>query len=703
MNALKEMVTKEPTKDLITELEEGSTSIDSLSEKFPGTIHTLKIVSCWELKETPTQQKTDGRWKRTGPPVIMVNKMSACLFLPNEVRVPIQANHSMMAKLSDEAGSEYHTLKNYLISHVQLAPEAIRRRLVKQECAYVLSEVYPLAAFVYETVCLVKGTPIDTAKYQRILRNELSFLEAFGSMLVDDDMVWMFENSNMSAEWPEYMALCLQRLRTTLSSYTRLAMQYYEPYRNALRPNNFYTSTVLSPRLLIDTTETRPDNKLLVDPQLNSRLFEEDSLDLILDQCRLSTKGLREAMAFAASCSLRFDTRKQSESFQARENVHELQLGSILRRQYLMQTFDDHEAQPLQGHLEDVKERPIDADVLLMDFYAVQGMSPETVIVEYHCYDPSPRFEFNSHNAVSQESIRRQRVDKIRSRMRKLARMLQTASSVPQGLSKATENPALSSLDCLCCIGFLEELESSRFALLFKASPRITVQIGALRSLTFFINQNLASPKGQLTAALDLKFTLALRLCNAVLDVHVCGWVHKSIRSTNVLLVPPPPHSELDVTGQGPNVVLKGFEVSRPVQAASSARANFDPDTNLYRHPARQDAPTDRFRKEHDIYALGVVLLEIGLWETIPSLFRRAIDKARDTGGGFPEPDRVRDKLVTLAHDGLPPRMGTKYAEAVRKCLTGDFGISVDDEQQTTLALELRRQVVDVVEIGSRL
>ena len=33
---------------------------------------------------------------------------------------------------------------------------------------------------------------------------------------------------------------------------------------------------------------------------------------------------------------------------------------------------------------------------------------------------------------------------------------------------------------------------------------------------------------------------------------------------------------------------------------------------NVYRHPHRQQSPTEVFNKIHDIYALGVVLLEIG-------------------------------------------------------------------------------------------
>lgn len=40
-------------------------------------------------------------------------------------------------------------------------------------------------------------------------------------------------------------------------------------------------------------------------------------------------------------------------------------------------------------------------------------------------------------------------------------------------------------------------------------------------------------------------------------------------------------------------------------------------DRNVYRHPLRQgNDPVDRYRMQHDIYSLGVCLLEVGLWES---------------------------------------------------------------------------------------
>lgn len=56
-----------------------------------------------------------------------------------------------------------------------------------------------------------------------------------------------------------------------------------------------------------------------------------------------------------------------------------------------------------------------------------------------------------------------------------------------------------------------------------------------------------------------------------------------------------------------------GFEFSRPEAYFSHGLADVCLARDVYRHPDRQRRPTQVFSKIHDIYALGVVLLEIGL------------------------------------------------------------------------------------------
>ena len=55
-----------------------------------------------------------------------------------------------------------------------------------------------------------------------------------------------------------------------------------------------------------------------------------------------------------------------------------------------------------------------------------------------------------------------------------------------------------------------------------------------------------------------------------------------------------------------------GFEFSRPENYFSAGFIDTCPDRDVYRHPERQGQPLTTFKKTHDIYALGIVLLEIG-------------------------------------------------------------------------------------------
>jgi hypothetical protein len=72
---------------------------------------------------------------------------------------------------------------------------------------------------------------------------------------------------------------------------------------------------------------------------------------------------------------------------------------------------------------------------------------------------------------------------------------------------------------------------------------------------------------------------------------------------------------------------LTGWGLARPADGDTLQLANYEIIPNLYRHPKRQGQPTISFRNEHDVYALGVVLIEIGLWQTVDQIFVTEIQK----------------------------------------------------------------------------
>jgi hypothetical protein len=101
----------------------------------------------------------------------------------------------------------------------------------------------------------------------------------------------------------------------------------------------------------------------------------------------------------------------------------------------------------------------------------------------------------------------------------------------------------------------------------------------------------------------------------------------------------------------------------------------------LDRHPSRQDTQSEiDYRMQHDIYTLGVVLLEIGLWTSF------AVEDS-ECDSNLPTPSNILDsvkldllyplsvaaekkqRLEYLAAHELPPRLGRRYADIVLLCL----------------------------------
>ncbi len=211
--------------------------------------------------------------------------------------------------------------------------------------------------------------------------------------------------------------------------------------------------------------------------------------------------------------------------------------------------------------------------------------------------------------------------------------------------------------------------------LVFRVPPR-SGELQSLRDLLV----NTSGP-----ASLSGRFDMARELAKCVSFVHTFGFVHKTIRPESFLT------STLD-NGQSHSVFLVGFENFRREDGWTQRRGDNAPDRNLYRHPSRQGAcPREDFILQHDIYSLGVCLLEIGLWQSfftyspqdgkpiLTGLLGIEPGVAANQIGHFVQM-KAKDSLLHLAQTYLPRLMGTRYAEIVSTCLTcldpdnGDFG-----------------------------
>ena len=238
----------------------------------------------------------------------------------------------------------------------------------------------------------------------------------------------------------------------------------------------------------------------------------------------------------------------------------------------------------------------------------------------------------------------------------------------------------------LRCINYFDETPLRRIGMVFELPAGLG---GPPISLLSALPSSSSS-----RPSLDARMRLARSLAQTLLLLHSVNWLHKNIRSETIYLL-----SEAATTSPPsrapPNLDharLGGFEYSRLDNDFTSGHPDYEIERNIYRHPQRWDQPNESFSKIHDIYSLGAVLLETGLWEPLGNFDAKK--------GGEPLKERykdagtTKDRLLRHAKKRLGFYTGEKYQELVLKCLKGDFGdLDGDDKIGTQLQRQLRREV----------
>lgn len=248
----------------------------------------------------------------------------------------------------------------------------------------------------------------------------------------------------------------------------------------------------------------------------------------------------------------------------------------------------------------------------------------------------------------------------------------------------------------LRCSGFVSDETEANIQLVFKTPGNQPNP----RSLRY------ALVVGDDKHSLSDRFHLGVQLARAVCSVHTFGLVHKSIKPENILLFSDP-NSRLG------SAFLVGFETTRADADIETTlrRSDADWEKNLYRHPKRQGHRLeDPYVMQHDIYSLGVCLLEIGLWRPFVRYSYDKPDAESSEGFGFyakrnesleqtyhlEQSILVKEKLLGLARDQLRRAMGDIYAHIVEICLTcldegnEDFGDESEFKDDNDVLVALR-------------
>jgi hypothetical protein len=253
----------------------------------------------------------------------------------------------------------------------------------------------------------------------------------------------------------------------------------------------------------------------------------------------------------------------------------------------------------------------------------------ENVVVEWVGYDKD---DFD------------ERLNTVR-RIDDLAKMIQSAGR---------RHPDLHTLDCL---GYTDETSTSRYGLVYKTSEASSSTLNAL-----IVSADLRTPD------LGDRFKLAHTLAIALWSLHSLDWLHKSLCSSNILFLP----SHFSASAKQTTAVaasipdisspyLLGFDASRPDGLGEFSVASKNTTaSDLHRHPNSLNGMSRKpYCKSFDIYSLGLVLLEIGLWKVLQTYHKPHYSA-----------EKFRDKVVV---QNLVPNLNSKtgklYRDVVERCL----------------------------------
>ena len=171
------------------------------------------------------------------------------------------------------------------------------------------------------------------------------------------------------------------------------------------------------------------------------------------------------------------------------------------------------------------------------------------------------------------------------------------------------------------------------------------------------------------------RFQLAKALVSTIFEIGNIGWLHKNISPRNIIFWPDPKTGEPDIT----RPYVLGFDTARPNSPNEfSEQPLTRPDDDHYRHPEyRQplelgDPRPRSFQSSYDIYSLGVVLFEIGIWRNLAISQQRP--SSRPTLPAYrSDPNLIKNCMQRGGQGELKWHTGRRYADAVGACLDHGF------------------------------
>jgi hypothetical protein len=233
-------------------------------------------------------------------------------------------------------------------------------------------------------------------------------------------------------------------------------------------------------------------------------------------------------------------------------------------------------------------------------------------------------------------------------------------------------------------IGFIDDDKNMRFGFI-TAYPSTADQLKPPVSLHDLVSRKFPSAS---LPSLEQRFSLSQQLTTALYSFMLIRWFHKSFESRNVILF-----ANKDGTEDFGSPCIGGFDISRPDKLGELSLNKVLEAHRVYQHPelrAPDPSKTTRYHRKYEIYALGILLAEIGFWRDIATIVgRHSISlTARE----------FTAKLVSKCESELGCWMGSRYRDVTVRCLTlGES--SILEESLDVFYLSV---VLELMKCGSR-
>ncbi|KAL8918637.1 MAG: hypothetical protein Q9172_005330 [Xanthocarpia lactea] len=514
--------------------------------------------------------------------------------------------------------------------------------------------IYHVAHYVHETIQSARNADAEQQQISSHFKRELLFLASFnryfekaqGAIAYDQalDELWLLEIqqvvSHMKQDFLEYEAYATEDGSKSLGSST-------SSLSLLTKPN---TSSSTSASKLDASAEEKSssmgqklkEGQRKIYKRARWALFDRQHLQNIVDKFQKRNKALRKILQFAMAGMLQ-QIAQHGQGFKSLQQDQDAVALGLTTWAKIRQIKDQPEridkdfsmgncTVETNGDASIVRLGTLCTTVHKANLLSKNKIRKESVLVEYKTYPPTPEGISSVDNQDLDE-----RIDK---RVNQLAGLLSTAGS--------------NALGTLPFRGFVKEADQLRYAFVFDI-PEATTE-----AKPDSLHHMIESPFLGRHWSLSDRFRLASDLAKTMGTFHMFEWVLKGFQSSSVVFC----SGEQTTEPHKGKPYLAGFEYIRPVSGSTVGQPlNMGEKITLYCHPDVQDEPNIEFGKIHDLYSLGVVLLEIGLWLTA----RQILQQARPPRPV--KPVEIRDEYIRKANAKLPLRMGKSYTEAVVACL----------------------------------